>query len=74
MAGNAKTRARKDKAKDKSVRWLSRFRRDIDKILSTGDVPTHYVGGGQAYTKGKQKPTLGERIRPHIRKVLGTSV
>ena len=72
MAGNAKTRARKDKAKDKSVRWLTRFRRDIEKVFSTGDVPSHYVGGGQAFTRGKslEKPAQGERIRPHLRKVL----
>ena len=72
MAGNAKTRARKVKATDKSRRWLTRFRRDVDKVLSTGELPTHYVGGGQAFTTGKKrpKPTLGERIRPHLRKVL----
>ena len=72
MASNAKTRARKEKAKDKSVRWLTRFRRDIEKVFSTGDVPTHYVGGGQAYTRGK-KTSLGEEIRPHVRKALSKS-
>ena len=54
MASNAKIRARKAKVTAKRANWLSKFRRDIYKIWSTGDVPTHYVGGGQPYTKGKK--------------------
>ncbi len=53
MASNSKTRARKTKLANKNARWLTKFRRDIDKVFSTGETPTHYVGGGQAYTKGK---------------------
>lgn len=53
MAGNAKTKARKAKGLARKATWLSRFQRDMEKIRSTGDFPTHYVGGGQAYTKRK---------------------
>ena len=53
MANNAKTRAKKIANTEKKSNWLSKFRRDIDKIRSTGDTPNHYVGGGQAYTRGK---------------------
>ncbi len=54
MAGNAKTRAKKDAAAKKGVIWLTKFRRDVDKIFSTGDLPKHYVGSGQAFTRGKK--------------------
>ena len=73
VASNTKTKTRKVKATDRNVRWLTKFRSDVDKVLSTGDLPSHYVGGGQAYTRGKKKPSLGERIRPHVRKVLSKS-
>ncbi len=54
MASNKKTRKRgkKNRAKqdDKFVKLLC----DIDKVLSTGDLPSHYVGGGQPFTRGKK--------------------
>ncbi len=53
MASNAKTEARKAKNLQKRVNWLTRFKRDIAKIRSTGDTPNHYIGGGQAFTRGK---------------------
>lgn len=54
MASNAKTRARTEKGAAKKVNWWAKFNADMEKIRSTGDFPTHYVGGGQAYTKGKK--------------------
>lgn len=54
MANNANTRQRKNDKKKKDVAWLTKFRRDVDKVLSTGDLPSHYVGGGQAFTRGKE--------------------
>lgn len=53
MASNAKIQARKAKNSRKRVDWLIRFQRDIEKIRSTGDTPTHYVGSGQPFTRGK---------------------
>ena len=53
MASNAKTKKRKARKAEKDASWLMKFRRDIDKIRSTGDTPNHYIGGGQAFTKGK---------------------
>ena len=53
MASNTKTRARKEKSDAKKVTWWAKFNADMEKIRTTGDFPTHYVGGGQAYTKGR---------------------
>lgn len=58
VASNTKTRTRKVKTTDRNVRWLTKFRSDVDKVLSTGDLPTHYVGGGQAYTRGKKSTSV----------------
>ena len=55
MANNVKTKARKAKRVKKQVRWLTKFQTDIDKILSTGELPSHYFGGGQPFTRGKEK-------------------
>ena len=54
MASNAKTLARKEKGVKKSAAWWAKFHRDIHKVVSTGDLPSHYVGGGQSFTRGKK--------------------
>ena len=54
MASNAKAR---DRSKANSVKRDTKFVKllcDIDKILSTGDLPTHYVARGQPFTRGKK--------------------
>jgi len=53
MAGNSKTKARKLANDEKRRNWMLKFRRDIKKIHDTGETMPHYVGGGQAFTKGK---------------------
>ena len=54
MASNAKTRKRSKKNKEKRDGKFVKLLSDIDKILSTGDLPSHYVAGGQPFTRGKK--------------------
>ncbi len=75
MASNKKTEARKADREDKKARWLIKFRSDVGKVLDTGDLPSHYVGGGQAFTRGRSrpKPTLAEQLKPHLRRIFNRS-
>ncbi len=57
MASNAKSRKRSKKNEAKRDGKFVKLLTDIDKVLSTGDLPSHYVGGGQPFTRGKTKPT-----------------
>lgn len=57
MASNAKTRKRSKTNKTKADSKFGKLLCDIDKVLSTGDLPSHYVGGGQAFTRGNTKST-----------------
>lgn len=57
MASNAKTRKRGKENKGKRDAAFVKLLCDIDKVLSTGDLPSHYVGGGQPFTRGKTKST-----------------
>ena len=54
MASNAKTRKRSKKNETKRDGKFVKLLCDIDKVLSTGDLPSHYVGGGQPFTRGKK--------------------
>lgn len=53
MASNAKTKERKAKRDSRRQAAWSKMRKDINKVRATGGFPTHYVGGGQPYTRGK---------------------
>lgn len=53
MASNSKIKARKIKRDNKSDSKFARMLGDIRKILNTGDLPKHYVGSGQPFTRGK---------------------
>ena len=54
MASNARTEEKKKTRALKAARWQKKFFSDLEKIRSTGDFPSHYVGGGQPYTKGRE--------------------
>ena len=53
MASNAKTKERKEKRGRKRVSQWTKMMRDIAKVRATGRFPSHYVGGGQPFTRGK---------------------
>ena len=55
MATNAKIKARKAKRDKKSDAKFVKLLGDIQKVMNTGDMPSHYVGGGQPFTRGKSK-------------------
>lgn len=57
MASNAKTRKRSKENKARADGKFVKLLCDIDKVLSTGDLPSHYVAGGQPFTRGKTKST-----------------
>ncbi len=54
MASNKKSRKRSKKNVAKRDGKFVKLLDDIDKVLSTGDLPSHYVGGGQPFTRGKK--------------------
>lgn len=54
MASNSKSRARSKENKAKGDAKFEKVLADIRKVLSTGDLPSHYVGGGQPFTRGKK--------------------
>lgn len=55
MASNAKSRQRSKANKAKGDSKFTKMLTDIKKVLSTGDLPSHYVAGGQPFTRGKNK-------------------
>ncbi len=75
MASNKKTEARKTDRVAKQRRWLTKFSSDVGKVFDTGDLPSHYVGGGQAFTRGRSrpKPTVAEQLKPHLRRIFNRS-
>lgn len=54
MASNAKSRKRSKENKERRAGKFVKLLVDINKVLSTGDLPSHYVGGGQPFTRGKK--------------------
>lgn len=54
MASNKKSQARSKANKAKGDAKFVKTLVDIDKVLSTGDLPSHYVAGGQPFTRGKK--------------------
>lgn len=54
MASNKKSQARSKANKAKGDAKFEKVLSDIRKITSTGDLPSHYVGGGQPFTRGKK--------------------
>lgn len=54
MASNSKSRKRSKTNKVKQDTKFVKLLCDIDKVLSTGDLPSHYVAGGQPFTRGKK--------------------
>lgn len=54
MASNARTQARKVARARRDSRWMTKFQRDFGKVYQPGETHrTHYVGGGQEFSKKK---------------------